>query len=373
VRVVQLAAFPGSHRTSFISMLAAISQAVAARGWSTEVFLPSEASDRTWVRDLVEAGAVVEFAPSDFRTSGRWLREMLESTDEPTVLHTHFTGFDVPAFRAANGRRQMKVIWHMHTVLEPGPRMIFRNLLKLGIGGRAVSAILCPSEDIAHSLIRRGAPRRKVHPVPTPIDPAAFPPVDAAARREAREALGLPEDDVILLHFGWHWRIKGGDLFLETVRELRRRGVAVFGLSRSGVDAQAHVRKAGMQDDVHIQQPVEKAYKLYAAADVLVASSRGEGMPFSLLEALCTETPVVATDIPGHRYVGHLAACRIREPTPQSLADGVEETLARSPEQVAAEAKEGRDWVSDRLSLERFSEQVLHYYDEALGIRAGAS
>ena len=124
-----------------------------------------------------------------------------------------------------------------------------------------------------------------------------------------------------------------------------------------------------MEEHVHIQAPVEKAYKLYAAADVLVASSQGEGMPFSLLEALCSGTPVVATNIPGHRYVAHLAACRIREPTPQSLADGVQETLARPPEQVEAEAKEGRDWVSDRLSLERFSETVLSYYDAAFGKR----
>jgi glycosyltransferase involved in cell wall biosynthesis len=247
--------------------------------------------------------------------------------------------------------------------------MVFRNLLKLGIGGRAISSILCPSDDIASSLIRRGAPRRKIHAVPTPINPAAFPPAGARAKEEARSALGLPEDAVILLHFGWHWRIKGGDLFLETVRELRKRGVPAFGLTRSGADAQPHVTRAGMEDQVRVQAPVEIAHSLYAAADVLVASSRGEGMPFSLLEALCSGTPVVATDIPGHRYVGHLAACRIREPTPQSLADGVQETLARPPQQVEAEGEEGRDWVSDRLSLERFSETVFGYYDAAFGSR----
>ena len=351
-------------------MLSAISGATAARGWSSEVVLPAEASDRVWVKDLVDAGATVEFAPPDPDATGSWLRSTLGGK-EPTVLHTHFTGFDMPAFWAGLARGETKVIWHMHTVLMPGARMVVRNLLKLGIGGRAISSILCPSDDIGSSLIRRGAPRRKVHAVPTPIDPAAFQPVDVRAKEEARSALGLPEDSVILLHFGWHWRIKGGDLFLETVRELRKRGVPAFGLTRSGADTQAQVMRAGMQDLVRVQAPVEKAYWLYAAADVLVASSRGEGMPFSLLEALCSGTPVVATDIPGHRYVGHLAACRIREPTPESLADGVQETLARPPEQVEAEANAGRGWVSDRLSLERFSETVLSYYDAAFGKRGG--
>jgi glycosyltransferase involved in cell wall biosynthesis len=364
VRVVQLAAFPGSQRTSFISMLAALTAAVRSRGWSPEVFLPAEASDRVWVSDLVEAGAVVEFAPPDFDHTASWVRERLD-TEEPTLLHSHFTGFDIPAFWTGRRRRHTKVIWHMHTVLEPGPRFVARNVLKLGIAGRGVARILCPSDDIGRSLIKRGAPRKKVHAVPTPIDPAAFPLADDAARREARQGLELPQDAIILLHFGWHWRIKGGDLFLETVRELRDRGVPAFGLTRSGADAQAHVRSAGMEQHVRVQKPVERASDLYSAANVLLASSRGEGMPFSQLEALCTGTPVVATDIPGHRYVAGLAACRISKQDGSSLADEVQETLARSRDEARIEAAEGRQWVSDRLSLERFSEKVLKVYEDA--------
>ena len=28
-------------------------------------------------------------------------------------------------------------------------------------------------------------------------------------------------DATVLLHFGWHWYLKGGDIFLGTVAELR--------------------------------------------------------------------------------------------------------------------------------------------------------
>ena len=345
-------------------MLAAISRAVASRGWSPEVFLPAEASDRLWVGDLVEAGAVVEFAPPDFERTAPWMRSML-STDEPTLLHTHFTGFDMPAFWAGLGRGSTKVVWHMHTVLDPGPRAIWRNLLKLGIGGRGVAAILCPSDDIGRALIRRGAPRRKVQAVPTPIDPDAFPLTDGKGQLAARRNLGLAEEGLVLLHFGWHWQIKGGDLFVETIRELQERGLDVSGVTRSGPEAGAHVRQAGMEGFIRVQPPVERASDLYAAADVLVASSRGEGMPFSLLEAFCSGTPVVATDIPGHRYVAELAACRIADPSAGALADAVEATLARTPETARAEAEEGRSWVADRLGLERFSQRVLGIYESA--------
>jgi hypothetical protein len=51
----------------------------------------------------------------------------------------------------------------------------------------------------------------------------------------------------------------------------------------------------------------------------------------------------------------------------------VQETLARPPQQAEAEAEAGREWVSDRLSLERFSETVFGYYDAAFAGRGGSS
>jgi len=39
---------------------------------------------------------------------------------------------------------------------------------------------------------------------------------------------------------------------------------------------------------------------LYAAADVLAAPSRSEGMPYAVIEASCSALPVVGSRIPGH-------------------------------------------------------------------------
>ncbi|MCL2069146.1 MAG: glycosyltransferase, partial [Oscillospiraceae bacterium] len=53
-----------------------------------------------------------------------------------------------------------------------------------------------------------------------------------------------------------------------------------------------HVRFLGHEEDIS---------KLYAQADVLVSSSRCEGLPFCVMEALYFGLPVIASDIKGHR------------------------------------------------------------------------
>ena len=52
----------------------------------------------------------------------------------------------------------------------------------------------------------------------------------------------------------------------------------------------------------------ESVTDLYGAADVFVAASVAEGTPFSVLESLACGTPVVASDIAGHRFAA--AECR---------------------------------------------------------------
>ena len=77
------------------------------------------------------------------------------------------------------------------------------------------------------TITRRGAPRAKVEFLHNAVDVDRFPVLTGEQRRAARDDLGLPAGRPLLVHFGWDWMRKGGDLFIEAVRRLRAAGADV--------------------------------------------------------------------------------------------------------------------------------------------------
>src|SRR3954468_16294481 len=131
MRVIHLARYAGPYPGSFIAMLRAAASACERRGWRMEAVFDPVAEDRAWYGELGREMRV--------RVGSRdaaFVRSVLDEDDGPTILHTHFTGFDLAAVDAARGRPGTTVVWHLHTRLEPGPRAFARNALKFALIGR---------------------------------------------------------------------------------------------------------------------------------------------------------------------------------------------------------------------------------------------
>jgi len=370
-RLVHLAEYGQPRAGSFIPMLSASFAAAKARGWRVEAVFPDDVEDAPWVERLADAGVRLHFCPvRGRRARANWLRRELGGDPGPTVLHTHFTGWDLPAVVAARSWGATAVIWHLHTTLGPSLLARLRNMAKFAVLGRGVSMFLCPAENIAADARRRLARGDRVHFVPSAVYAEDLPLLDAEFRRDARAALEVPEDATVLLHFGWHWHLKGGDIFLEVVKDLASREVPrLLGLER-GADvsiAAPEIERLGLGEVVRVVPMVPDIRTLFGAADVLVTSSRSEGMAYAVLESLCCGTPVVATDIPGHAYIGRqVDACRITAGDPQAIADGVVAMLDRGPERASIEAQEARDWIVANLGVEANAERLMTMYGEAL-------
>ena len=373
-RLVQLLHFDRAEGGSFALMIRGVLRAAVDSGWRAEVAVFETDFERPWLEDLAAVGARVHIAPAalagDRAGQVRWLIETI-GAGGPTVLHTHFTTWDIAASRAAPKLGSPSaVFWHVHSALSKHPAIVARTMFKFAVIGRGVDGFLCPAPNQADGVRRRLARRRRVHFLPSALDTNAFPLLDMERRRAAREELGLPADAWVLLHFGWHTYLKGTDRFLKTLAALpEHEGRPVHGVIRGGGDEMADlVAELGIGDRAHAQGPIDEIATLFGAADALVASSRNEGMAYSVLESLCSGTPVVATDIPGHAYIADGAeACRVVAHEIEALADGVRETLDRPSEQVAAEAEQSRKWVVDELGIEVISARLLSLYAEALG------
>jgi glycosyltransferase involved in cell wall biosynthesis len=168
--------------------------------------------------------------------------------------------------------------------------------------------------QVSHSEMRdvvmdSGILTEKVFLIPIGINLSYFPMQTGELRRRAREQYHIPQSAVVVGSFqkdgvGWGEGlepklIKGPDIFLKTVELLRARVPELYVLL-SG-PARGYV-KAGLErmgvPYCHIfLKDYRKIGTLYQALDLYVVSSRQEGGPKAVLEAMASAVPLVTTRV----------------------------------------------------------------------------
>jgi glycosyltransferase involved in cell wall biosynthesis len=124
------------------------------------------------------------------------------------------------------------------------------------------------------------------------------------------------------------------------------------------LDLQAHVRFLGWHRDLTT---------LYAATDVFVLTSRNEGTPVALIEAMASGVPGVSTDVGGVADVMSSDELGLRVPdgVPRGLADAIVMLLSQ-PERRAAMGRSGRAHVLARYTLDRLVTDIAALYRQLL-------
>jgi glycosyltransferase involved in cell wall biosynthesis len=350
-------------------MLGAVAGEARARGHTFSVVFSPTARGREWLAELDAQEIAVRFADGrDRRALARAIADDL-GPSQAALIDTHFTAFDLPALRVAMTRRaQTAVVWHLHTTLGRGWRVRLANSVKLGLAGRRVDRIVAVSPHLAAGARRRLAPAARTVALANAVDLQRFPYRTAESVARARGRLGIDGDRPVLLHFGRHWHLKGGDLLLGALAILAAGGAQPpLLLSVAGPDAVRHAEAVGLGGSVRALEPTHDVAALYTAADVFVSSSRAEGMPFSILEAAATGAAVLATDIPGQADLARaLPGARLAALTPEALAGGLEELLGRDRVHRDADAAAARAWIEQHADITAGARALVDLYDEVL-------
>src|SRR4051794_4816780 len=165
----------------------------------------------------------------------------------------------------------------------------------------------CPAE--AEQLVRLyGARPERIELVPPGVVHAFFSPGDRAG---ARTALGLPQDRPVLLFVGRIQPLKGLDVAVRALAELRDRGAVLVAVGGpSGLDGEVEAAKVRLlAEELGVDgrirwidpQPHYLLSTFYRAADVVLVPSRSESFGLVALEAAACGTPVVAAAVGGLR------------------------------------------------------------------------
>jgi glycosyltransferase involved in cell wall biosynthesis len=210
---------------------------------------------------------------------------------------------------------------------------------------RHFDAVVAVSRPLGDRLVRAGVRRSRVHTLPNAWRRSG-PVLD---RDGARRTLGIPRQDFVV---GWVGRLsheKGPDVLLEALPRLNGvpLTVSIIGDGPEQRPLQARAGALGIADRIRWHGVVPDAEQVFPAFDVLVLSSRTEGTPVVLFEAMAAGIPIVATAVGGvPDVVSPKEAVLVGSENPAALAAGVREVY----EFPAAAAQRAR---AARLRLDR--------------------
>ncbi len=254
------------------------------------------------------------------------------------------------------------------------------------------TGVVCVANVLADRLATAGVPRSRLLVAPNGVDDSLF---RYRSREEAWEALGTPQttdyrlqaDDrsSLILFVGNLVSIKGPDVMLKAFAKV----VTGYSLSVAGKTTESGsvfcsitknqeprtknpllliigsgplrqpleglARRLGIAGRVHFLGacPHEEVALWMNVADVLCLSSRSEGMPNVVIEALVSGLPVAATDVGACReMLAGEPAARVCPPNDAAGLAGALEVLAQSPIDRRSLARRHADRYSWRRQAE---------------------
>lgn len=232
---------------------------------------------------------------------------------------------------------------------------------------RDCDGVVAVSTAMAEQLARSGMPADRVHVIPNILPP----PGPRLFRGAARRCLGLaPERWVI----GWVGRLsheKGLDLLLEALALSGDRAIDLAilgdGPERRRLEHQAAL--LGIADRVTWCGVVEGADRFFSAFDLLVLSSRTEGSPIVLLEAMSACVPVVATAVGGvPETVTPATALLVPPEEPGALASAIR-SVRHDPGAAARRSLRAHVRSARRSDPSRWAATYAEVYRAALSRR----
>ena len=362
LHVIAPAPFGGAE--SVVRALAAASRS-AGRPFHVAALLQDPAAAAPFTDELRAEGARVTEISCGRRRYLAEARAVARTAREQgiAVVHTHVYHADFVGWRAAR-TAGLPVVATVHGFTGGGPgnrlyEWMDRRLL------RRFEAAICVSESVREALLRSGCPAERLRVITNGF--VAVPPL---GRDEARRALGVEGGRVV----GWVGRFsveKGADLFVDAFARVEVPGAQAVlvgdGPERAGVEVRAAASRAAGR--VRFAGPQPRAARLLPALDVLVLSSRTEGTPMVLLEAMAAGVPIVAFAVGGvGRVVDASYAWLVPAGDTAALAAAMRDVLSRP-----GEARE-RAAAARRVLDERFgSARWLAELDEVWECVAGAN
>ncbi len=272
---------------------------------SVATFIRGEESNE-FIESVQRSGIAIDV----FRERGPWDPAVVKSlagfvsARRPHVIQTHAVKSHFLARTAGLPKRAPWIAFH-HGYTWPALRTrVYNQLDRWSL--TAAAKVLTVSEAFREELAAKGVPRERIEIMHNAIRPdwgtggRSHHAEDGATGLRAE--LGIPPDRNIILIVGRLSREKDHLTLLRAVNRLRASlnlHLLVIGEGPERGPIEHQILQHGMTECVTLTGHQSSVEPYYRIANLAVLSSRSEGSPNTLLEALAAGVPVVATNVGG--------------------------------------------------------------------------
>lgn len=296
--------------------------------------------------------------------------DLLVKKNAITIIHTHNWATYFFGFCAALLNPAIKLIHTEHgrdeaQMVLPLKRFVLQKLFLL-----RTEKLVAVSKDIESSLLAKWrAPRKKTMVVENGVDTNRFNP-ERYDRQMLRAHLGITEDVVVLGTVSVLREVKNHPLLLQAMRLLllegRNLNLIVVGDDPQGKRMgilQQQAEQLGIQHKVFFLGARTDTPELMACMDIYVNMSFFEGMSITVLEAMASALPVIASNVGGNPELVEdgLTGVLFTSNDESELAKGIR-SLLNKPDMMKTLGFNGRRKIIARYSLDRVAQQYAALY-----------
>ncbi len=293
---------PGLYEGGAERIILNLSGGIAAKGYPVDLVLAR--AEGPYMPQIPKYVRLVDLKAERVRSSVPALVAYLRSERPTALLSGLFTNIIALWARRLSGIRQRVVITEHNTlsaVVSNQHDMRWQWYPKLaGWFYPWADEIIAVSKAIAEDLARSTTIRReRIQVVYNPV-------INSELARKSKEPVqhnwfraGEPP---VILAAGRLTKQKGFDVLIQAfalMRQKRRARLLIVGEGQLRAELEALVDELGLRQDVCLAGFVQNPYPYLAHASLFALSSRWEGLPTVLIEALYLGTPIVATDCTG--------------------------------------------------------------------------
>lgn len=266
-------------------------------------------------QEIIDMGCkvhVLEFKRSPFNKGNyrayKNLKKIIKN-EKYDLVHTHTPVASTIVRLACKNMKNIRVFYTVHGFHFLKGSQLKNWLLYYPIEkwlSRYTDCLITINEEDFNTSINKNFKANKIKLVHgVGIDLNKFDPQTTEKKIQMRKEYGYKEDDFILFYAAELNHNKHQDLLIDLVNILKDKipNIKLL-LAGNGIlenQYKEQVKQLGLCDNIDFLGYRYDVPNLLMLSDVAVASSKREGLPVNIMEAMATGLPLVVTDVRGHR------------------------------------------------------------------------